>query len=89
MSNVVEFPGQQRSVNGGGGGVQDLDGRLRAVEGDVREIKVRTEDVAKKSDIRNLASEIKTWILGGVAMASLVIIGWLVGWVVRLTTGQP
>lgn len=45
-----------------GGRDDSWDARLRAVEGDVREIKTRIAESATKTDIAHL----KIWVLGGV-----------------------
>lgn len=45
-----------------GGDDDSWEARLRAVEGDVREIKTRMENSATKTDIAYL----KVWVLGGV-----------------------
>ena len=87
MSDPIPFPGSQRPVAGGGGDGRDFDGRMRSVEGDVREIKTRMETVATKSDIKELASSMKVWILSSSVVALVIIVGWLVSWIVRLSTG--
>ena len=45
-----------------GGGNDSWEPRLRAVEGEVREIRTRMENSATKTDIAHL----KIWVLGGV-----------------------
>jgi hypothetical protein len=87
VSDPIPFPGPQRQVTGGNGDGRDFDARLRTVEGDVREIKTRMETVATKSDIKELASSMKIWILSSSVVALVIVVGWLVTWIVRLSTG--
>ena len=52
-----------------GGGNDSWEPRLRAVEGDVREIRTRMEESATHTDIAHLKTDIahlKIWVLGGV-----------------------
>ena len=52
-----------------GGGNDSWEPRLRAVEGDVREIRTRMEKMATQTDIAHLKMDIahlKIWVLGGV-----------------------
>ena len=86
MSDPLPFPGPQRPVTGGSGNGGDFDTRMRAVEGDVREIKTRMETVATKSDIRELASSMRVWVLSSTVVALVIVVGWLVNWIMRLTT---
>ena len=93
MSNLHQFPDPQRQVGTGDGGGPDLDARLRTVEGDVREIKTRMEEIATKKDISLLQKDlgllkkdIRIWILSGSTVTLLIIIGWLVNWIIRLST---
>ena len=98
MSDPILFPGPQQPVGGGrSGDGGDLDARLRLVEGDLREFKTRMDTVATKSDIKDLAATTKSdikdlaatmkiWILSSTVVALVIVIGWLVTWVVRLTT---
>ena len=89
MSNLSQFPPRNQQTFGGGPGNGDLESRLRVVEGDVREIKVRTEKVATTDDLDKLWGKIRLWIVTGSFIASVVVIGWLVDWIIRLSTQRP
>ena len=45
------------------------------------------ELVATKSDIKELAATVKVWILSSTVVALVIVVGWLVNWIVRLSTG--
>lgn len=68
--SLAEFP--ERQVEGGNGG--SFDARLRAVEGDIREIKAKLENFATKRDIDKL----KIWALIGTLVGSFGAITFLV-----------
>lgn len=85
--SVAPFPGRQGQVDGGNGGPYDrLDARLLAVELEVREIKVAVKDVAKKHDIALAVEKLKNRIMVGATIGTLAVIGWLVAWIIRLST---
>ena len=86
---LLPFPNRRQQVGGTGGNDQGFDARLRTVEGDLREIKTDMKHVATKKDISDLGSSIRIWILSGTVATLVIVIGWLVGWVIRLATGQP
>lgn len=86
MSNLAQFPDPQRQLGAGDGDGTDIDARLRAVEHAVGDIKSRMGEVATKTDLSLLQKDIRIWILTGSAITLLVIIGWLVSWVIRLST---
>ena len=73
----------QDTGNGGGGRYDRLEVRIRALEGDVREIKTRIENVATKSDIDVAVAKVKTWAMGGSLVGTIAVIGWLVFALVR------
>ena len=76
--------------NGGNGGRYDrLEERLRVVEGDIREIKTRIENVATKDDIKLAVATMRNWALGGWAATSVVVIGWLIYALLRVLNSTP
>ena len=83
----IPFPRAERRVEGGVGYGRGIDARLRAVEGDIREIRTQMESVATKADIGELSSSMKVWILSSTVAALALVVGWLVFWIVRLATG--
>lgn len=85
--SVAPFPGRQGQVDGGDGGPYDrLDARLRAVEIEVGGIKVTMRDVATKHDIDLAVEKLKNRIMVGATIGTLAVIGWLVTWIIRLST---
>ena len=84
MNEILPFH-DRRPVGGRGGSGDGFDVRLRTVEGDVRDIKTDMKHVATKKDISDLGSSIRIWILSGTVAALVIVIGWLVGWVIRLS----
>ncbi len=87
MNSPIQFPGPQRSLQGGSGDGGGIEARLRAVEGDIREIRALMKSVATKEDIVELSSSMKVWILSSTVAGLLIIVGWLVLWIIRLATG--
>ena len=75
--------------NGNGGRYDRLEERLRVVEGDIREIRTRIENVATKDDIKLAIATMRNWALGGWAATSLVVIGWLIYALVRVLNSTP
>lgn len=89
MTDPIQFPGPQQQVAGGSGDGRDgreFDARLRVVEGDTREIKTRMNTVATKSDIKELASSMKIWVLSSSVAALVIVASLLVNWIMRITT---
>ena len=79
---VVPF-GQPGHSAGGGNGSSVLESRLRAVEGDIREIKADMKHLATKEDLQKL----KVWWLTGAGIAGGL--GGLLTWMVRVFSGSP
>ena len=72
LANVRRFQGESaqafgESNGGGSGGGTDL--RLRSLEVQMAEVKVRTEHIEKNMATKTDISNIKVWVLGGVASA--------------------
>ena len=60
--------------------------RLRAVEVEVGGIKITLRDVATKHDIDLAVEKLKNRIMAGATIGTLAMIGWLVTWIIRLST---
>lgn len=75
--SLIQFPDSR--AGGGNGGSSDE--RLRALEGDVREIKTtlkKLDDFPTKAEITNEIYKLKIWATMGALIGSIAIIGWLV-----------
>ena len=82
---AVEDPGRDvaKDTGNGGGRFDRLEERIRALEGDVREIKTRMENIATKSDVDIAIAKLKAWAMGGSLVGTVAVIGWLVFALVR------
>ena len=74
----IDDPAELAELDGGGGDGGSYDDRLRAVEGDVREIKATMNSLATREDISKMENKVLSrllWMTITVLGAALAVIG--------------